>query len=71
MGQQTNKNKQIPWFQSASELYRQGDRRLSTRLVPTFADRGCRLVRATDPYYRILDFLGRCSYFFFQLYSRG
>jgi hypothetical protein len=28
-------------------------------LVPTFADRGCRVVSATDPYGRILDFLDR------------
>jgi hypothetical protein len=25
------------------------DRRLSVKLVPTFADRGCRVVSATDP----------------------
>jgi hypothetical protein len=25
------------------------DRRLSAKLVPTFADRECRVVRATDP----------------------
>jgi hypothetical protein len=28
---------------------------LSTKLVPTFADVGCRVVSATDPYGRILD----------------
>jgi hypothetical protein len=28
------------------------DRRLSAKLVPTFADIGCRVVSATDPYYR-------------------
>jgi hypothetical protein len=32
-------------------------RRLSVKLVPTFADRGCRIASATDPYCRILDFL--------------
>jgi hypothetical protein len=26
------------------------DNRLSAKLVPTFADRGCRVVKATDPY---------------------
>jgi hypothetical protein len=71
----TNKTKQTPWPLSASELYRPSDRRLSTKLVPTFADRGCRVVSATDPYGRILGFLNRCRYFFFQvapqLYSRG
>jgi hypothetical protein len=41
----------------------------------TFADRGCRVVSATDPYGRILGFLDRSRYYFFQvvpqLYSRG
>jgi hypothetical protein len=32
--------KQTPWPESASELYRPCDRRLSEKLVPTFADRG-------------------------------
>jgi hypothetical protein len=31
---------QTPWPQSASELYRPSDRRLSAKLVPTCADRG-------------------------------
>jgi hypothetical protein len=43
----------------ASELYRPSDRCLSTKLVPTFKDRGRRVVRTTDPYDRILDFLDR------------
>jgi hypothetical protein len=51
--------KQTPWPWSASELYRptKSDRRLSAKLVPTFADRGCRVVSATDPYGRILGSL--------------
>jgi hypothetical protein len=32
------------WPESASELYRPSDRRLSAKLVPTFADRGCHVV---------------------------
>jgi hypothetical protein len=40
-----------------------------------FADRGCRVVSAADPHGRILGFLGRSRYYFFQvapqLYSRG
>jgi hypothetical protein len=40
-----------------------------------FADRGCHVVRATDPYCRILGFLDRSRYFFLQvalqLHSRG
>jgi hypothetical protein len=35
-----------------SKLYRPSERRLSAKLVPTFADRGCRVVSATDPYGR-------------------
>jgi hypothetical protein len=46
-----------PWPQSASELNRPSDRRLSVKLVPTFEDRGCHVVSATDPYGRILGFL--------------
>jgi hypothetical protein len=74
----TNKKqitKQIPWPQSASELCRTSDRRLSAKLVPTFADRGYRVVNATDSCGLILGFLDRRRYFFFQvapqLYSRG
>jgi hypothetical protein len=32
--------KQAPWPESASELYLPSDRRLSVKLVPTFAERG-------------------------------
>jgi hypothetical protein len=42
---------------SACELYRPSDSRLSAKLVPTFEDRGSRVVSATDPYSRILAFL--------------
>jgi hypothetical protein len=49
----------IPWPQSASELYRPSDSRLSATLVPTSADRGCHVVSVTDPYGRILGFLDR------------
>jgi hypothetical protein len=45
-----------PWPETASELYRPSDCRLSAKLVPTFADRGCQVVCVTDPYGRILDF---------------
>jgi hypothetical protein len=48
---------------------------MPAKLVPTFADRGCRVVSATDPHGRILGFLDRSRYYFFQagpqLYSRG
>jgi hypothetical protein len=58
-----------------SELYRTSYRCLSAKLVPTFADRGCHVFSVTDPYGRILGFLDRSRYFFFQvasqLYSQG
>jgi hypothetical protein len=64
-----------PWPESASELYRPSDRRLSTKLVSTFGDIGCHVVSVTNPYGRNLDFLDRSRYFLFQvtpqLYSRG
>jgi hypothetical protein len=51
------------------------NRRLSAKLVPTSADRGCHVVNVTDLYDRILGFLDRSRYFFFQvapqLYSGG
>jgi hypothetical protein len=63
------------WLQSVSELYQPSDHPLSAKLVPTFADRWCRVVTAADPYGRNLGFLDRSRYFFFevapQLYSRG
>jgi hypothetical protein len=66
---------QTPGPESASELCRPSDRRLSATLVPTYADRECHVVSLTDPYGRNLGFLDRSRYFFFQvapqLYSRG
>jgi hypothetical protein len=38
-------------------LSRRANRRLSTELLPTFADRGCYVVSVTDLYGRILGFL--------------
>jgi hypothetical protein len=67
--------KKTPWPYSLSELCRPSDRRLSAKLVPTFADRGRCVVSTTDPYGRILCFLDRSRYLFLriapQLYSRG
>jgi hypothetical protein len=59
--------KETPWPQSASELYRPSGSLLSAKLVPTFADGECRVVSATDPYCRILGFLDRSRYYFFQV----
>jgi hypothetical protein len=50
---------QTPWPQSASELHRPSDRRLPAKLVPTLSERGCHVVRVTDPCGRILGFLDR------------
>jgi hypothetical protein len=58
-----NKTKKTPWSESASELYRQSDRRLSAKWLPTSADRGCHVVSVTDPSGRILGFLDRSRYF--------
>jgi hypothetical protein len=41
-----------PWSESASELHRPSDRRLSAKRLPTFC-----VVSVTDPYGRIFDFL--------------
>jgi hypothetical protein len=45
-------NKQTPWPESASEVYRPSDRRLSAKLMPTLADGGCLVVSATNPHGR-------------------
>jgi hypothetical protein len=68
--QQTNKTNSVVWVR---------ERTIPTerqpKLVPTFADTRCHVVSVTDPYGRILGFLDRRRYFFFQiapqLYSRG
>jgi hypothetical protein len=55
--------KKTPWSESASELYRLSDRRLSAKLLLTFAERGCHMVSGTDPYGPILGFLDMSRYF--------
>jgi hypothetical protein len=49
---------------------------MSAKLVPTFADRGYRVVSATDPHGRILGCLDRSHYYYYyqvapQLYSEA
>jgi hypothetical protein len=56
-GHKLNFPLKIPWPKSARELYRPSYHRLSAKLVPTFADRGCHVVSVTDPYVCILGFL--------------
>jgi hypothetical protein len=46
-----DKNK-LHGFSLQSELYRPNDRRLSAKLVPTLADKGCHVVSATNPHDR-------------------
>jgi hypothetical protein len=58
--------KKTPWLESASELYRPSDHRLSVKWLPTLADRGCHVVSVTNPYGRILGFLDRRRYFLFK-----
>jgi hypothetical protein len=35
--------------------------------MPNFADRGCRVISAADPYDRIIDTLDLSRHFFFQV----
>jgi hypothetical protein len=44
------KQQQTAWPESASELYRPSDCRLSAKLVSAFADKGCRVVNIMDPH---------------------
>jgi hypothetical protein len=60
-----------PWPESASELYRPSDRRLSSKLVQTIVVRECQVVSVTDPYGRILGILDRSRSFFFQVAPQG
>jgi hypothetical protein len=51
-----------------SELYQPSDRRLSAKLVPTFADRGVsHSQHSGPPYNRNLGFLDQSRYFLFQI----
>jgi hypothetical protein len=59
----TKKKKKNPWSESASELYRPSDHRLSAKWLTTFAGRGCHVVSVTDPYGRTLGFLDRSRYY--------
>jgi hypothetical protein len=58
--------KETPCLESGSELYRLSDRRMSAKLVPTFADRECHVVSVTDPYGRILRFIDWSRYLLFS-----
>jgi hypothetical protein len=43
------KKNSVAFIPQANYTDRQSDRRLWAKLVPTFADRGCRVVSTTDP----------------------
>jgi hypothetical protein len=58
---------QYPLDFSFGEIYRPSHRRLSVKIVLTFADRGCRVVSTTDPHGRILGFLDRSRNFSIQV----
>jgi hypothetical protein len=58
-----SKIKENPWSESANELYRPKDRRLTAKSVPIFVDRGFLVASVTDPYGSILSFLERSRYF--------
>jgi hypothetical protein len=70
-----NNNNKLNSVASVRERTIPNDRRLPAKLLPTSADKGCRVVSLTDPYGRILGFLDRSRYFFFQvapqLYSQS
>jgi hypothetical protein len=59
----------------ASEIYQTSNRRLSAKLVPTFADRRVSRSQRGESLAAVISFLDRSRYFFFQvapqLYSRG
>jgi hypothetical protein len=62
-----NELRRMWWPESASELYRPSDRRLSAKLVPTTADRASQMVTVTDPYGRNFGIPDRSRYFLFQV----
>jgi hypothetical protein len=44
------KKNELSGFSPQSELYRPSDRRLSAKLGPALADKGCRVVSASNPH---------------------
>jgi hypothetical protein len=61
------KKKKKPWSESARELYRPSDRRLSANWLPTCADRRCHVVSVTDPPGRIFRFSRQKPLLFYQV----
>jgi hypothetical protein len=59
--QRESNSQKTLWPESVSELYWPSDHRLSAKLLPTFADRGCHVVSMTDPYGCILSFLDQST----------
>jgi hypothetical protein len=67
--------KKLIWPESMSKPHQPCNHHLSAKLVSTSVEKGCHMVSLTHPYGRILGFLDRSRYFFFQgapqLYSWG
>jgi hypothetical protein len=59
-----------PWHLSANEIYRPSERLLSAKLAQTFADRGRRVVRATDTNGRIFGLLDQNQYYLIALQNK-
>jgi hypothetical protein len=61
--------------QSTTGPYPSSDRRLSAKLLPTFAGRVCHVISAANPHGRNFNFSDRSRYYFFkvapQFSSRG
>jgi hypothetical protein len=55
-------NKQIPWSESVSEIYRPSDRRPSTKPMPTSTDRERHVISMTNPHGRTLGPLDHNQY---------
>jgi hypothetical protein len=69
----SNKTNSVAWVRQ-HELYRLSDHHLPAKLVPTLADRGCRMVSAMNPSVVNFGFLDQSRYFLeiaSQLSSRG
>jgi hypothetical protein len=56
-------NKQTPWPESASTLYRPSDHRLSAKLVPIFADKECHVVSVMGLYsHNLICYIGAATF---------
>jgi hypothetical protein len=63
----TKIKKKTPWSESASELYRPSDRRMSAKWLPTCVDRRRHVVSMTDPSGHISRFSRQEPLLFYQV----